>query len=147
MNSLSLHRRRMHRFQRRSTTIIEVVVAIVILSVALPSLMMAFAEASVQSIGPYRQSIGSFLAIERMEEIVARRYRGTDGYDAITTGNFGSESSLSGFPGYARDVAVAFVDGNLNIVGSDQGYKRVTVTVSWDNGAGNIDVEHIFADF
>lgn len=133
--------------QLRSTTIIEVVVVIVILSVALPSLITSFAEASIQSIQPYRQSIGSFLAVERMEEIIARRYRGTDGYDAITTANFGSESSISGFPGYARSVSVSFVDSDLNSVGSDAGFKRVNVRVSWDSGAGDIDVEHIFADF
>ena len=147
MNAMHSYRKTASRFHRRSTTIIEVVVAIVILSVALPSLMMAFADASVQSIGPYRRSIGSYLAIERMEEIIARRYRGTDGYDAITTGNFGSEASINGFSGYARDVAINFVDGDLNSVGSDEGFKRVTVSVSWDGGAGDIDVEHIFADF
>lgn len=130
---------------RRSTTIIETVAAIVILSVALPSLMSAYAEASHQSIKPYQQSIASMLAVERMEEIIARRFRGTDGYDAVTTANFPAESPVSGFPAFDRAVSVTYVDAGLSVVGSDQGYKRVTVEVS-GNGA-SIEIERVFADF
>lgn len=130
---------------RRSTTIIETVAAIVILSVALPSLMSAYAEASHQSIKPYQQSIASMLAVERMEEIIARRFRGTDGYDAVTTTNFPSESPVSGFPAFDRSVSVLLVDSSLGVVGSDQGYKLVTVEVS-GNGA-SIEIERVFADF
>lgn len=130
---------------RRSTTIIETVAAIVILSVALPTLLSTFAEASHQSIKPYQQSIASMLAIERMEEIVARRYRGTDGYGAVTTANFPAESPVSGFSGFSRTVSVSYVNADLSAAGSDQGYKRVTVDVS-GNGV-DIAIERVFADF
>ncbi|HPF39903.1 MAG TPA: hypothetical protein P5081_02010 [Phycisphaerae bacterium] len=131
--------------RRRSATIIETVAAIVILSIALPGLISAFAEASHQSIRPYQQSIASMLAVERMEEIIARRCRGTDGYDAVTTANFPAESPVSGFPAFSRTVSVSYVDSALNAAGSDQGYKLVTVKVS---GAGaEIDIERVFADF
>ncbi len=130
---------------RRSATIIEVVAAIVILSVALPTLMGSFADAARQSIGPYQRGIASLLAIERMEQIIARRYRGTDGYSAVTTANFPNESPVSGFPAFARSVTVTYTDESLGPVGSDEGYKRVRVRVQ---GAGEmIDIERVFADF
>lgn len=130
---------------RRSTTIIETVAAIVILSVALPTLISTYADASRQSIKPYQQSIASMLAIERMEEIIARRYRGTDGYDAVNTTNFPAESPVSGFAGFDRSVTVSYVNADLSVAGSDQGYKLVTVDVS-GNGA-EIAIERVFADF
>ena len=138
------------RASRSGATIIEVVMCIVILSVALPPLIAAFAEASHQSILPVRESAASFLVVERMEEVVARRYRGTDGYDALTVptiASFPDESSVSGFSAYARTVRVAHVNSDLSAAGSDQGYKKVTVSVTWDNGSEEMVIEHVFADF
>ncbi len=121
--------------------------AIVILSVALPPLVASFADASMQSVHPSNAAVASFLAIERMEEIVARRYRDTDGYTAITTANFPAESPVTSFPGFDRSVSVTFTDAALNTVGSDQGYKLIRVSVSWHSGAEQILIEHVFADF
>lgn len=133
--------------RRRATTVIEVAMALVILSVALPPLVMAFADASKQSILPANSAVASYLAVERMEEVIARRYRGTDGYDSVTESNFPDESPVSGFTMFSRTVRVALIDHLLASAGSDQGYKKVTVTVSWNSGANRIAVEHIFADF
>ena len=136
-----------HRSSRPSATIIEVVMALVILSIALPPLVTSFVEASMQSIYPANASVASFLAIERMEEIVARRYRGTDGYAAVTAANFAAESPVPGFPGFNRSVAVSYTDASLAPAGTDQGYKKVRVVVTWNNGAGQIAIERAFADF
>lgn len=133
--------------RRRSTTIIEVVAAMAILSVALPPLISAFAEASRQTIFPSNSAVASFLAIERMEEIIARRYRGTDGYTALAAANFANESSVSGFPLYARTVSIAYVTSTLAPSANDQGYKKVTVTVTWNSGAQTLCIEHVFAQF
>jgi len=121
--------------------------AVVILSIALPPLVVSFADASMQSIYPSNASVASFLAIERMEEVVARRYRGTDGYQAVTVTNFPAESPVSGFPGFNRSVAVSYTDASLAPVGSDQGYKKVRVAVTWNGGADQIAIERAFADF
>lgn len=133
--------------RRRGITIIEVVAAIVILSIALPPLMQAFADASTQTIQPSLAAVGSFLAIDKMEEIVARRYRGTTGYAAITSANFPAESPVTGFNNFSRTVNISFVDNTFGAVGSDQGYKKVEVVVSWNSGAESISIEHVFADF
>ncbi len=135
------------RGSRRATTIIEVVMAIVILGVAMPPLLSAFAEASNQSIWPANAAVASFLTTERMEEIVARRCRANDGYDAVTTANYPNEPTISSFPGFSRTVTVTFTDAALNTVGSDQGYKLVRVSTAWNGGAQEIIIERVFADF
>ena len=136
---------------RSATTIIEVVMVLVILSIALPPLVTAFADASMQSIHPSLTTVASFLATDRMEEIVARRYRGTqssvNGYDAITTANFPNESPVTGFPVFSRTVTIAQVDANLNPSGTPVGYKKVTVTVAWNSGSDRILLERVFAEF
>ena len=126
----------MIRKKRRAATIIEVVMAIVILSIALPPLISAFADAAHQSIHPSNAAIASFLATERMEEVIARRFRATDGYDAVTMPNFPNESPVAGFPGFDRTMLMLPV-GN---------YKRVRVTVTWKGGANQIFVERLFAE-
>jgi hypothetical protein len=132
---------------RPSATIIEVVMAVVILSVALPPLMVSFADASMQSVYPSNAAVASFLAIERMEEIVARRYRGTDGYQAVTEANFPAEGSVSGFPGFSRSVTVGYTRASLAPAASDEGYKKARVVVTWNGGASQIAIERAFADF
>lgn len=120
---------------------------IVILAIALPPLIDAFADASLQTIHPSHASVAAFLATERMEEIVARRYRATDGYAAVTVANYPAETPVSGFARFNRSVSVTLTDAALNTVGSDQGYKKVTVTVTWNSGADAVVVERVIADF
>jgi hypothetical protein len=135
------------RALRASTTIIEVVMALVILSIALPPLMVSFVEASMQSVYPANASVASFLAIERMEEIIARRYRSTDGYGAVTAANFPAETPVSGFPGFSRSVAVSYTNAALGTVASDEGYRKVRVVVTWNGGSDQVAIERAFADF
>ncbi len=121
--------------------------AMAILSIAMPPLMVAFSNASQSTIFPSNATVASFLAIERMEEIIARRYRGTDGYSAVTTANFPVESPVSGYSMFERTVTEDFVTSSLAASGSDQGYKKVTVTVRWNSGAQRIVLERVFANF
>ncbi|MBK8268360.1 MAG: hypothetical protein IPK83_08680 [Planctomycetes bacterium] len=132
---------------RRATTIIEIVMAIIILAVSVPPLMSAFSQSALNTIHPANAATAAFLATERMEEIVARRYRATDGYAAVTTANFPNESSITNFARFSRTVSVSFVNASLASVGSDQGYKLVRVTVSWNSGAKSVVVERVFANF
>jgi Tfp pilus assembly protein PilV len=132
---------------RSGTSIIEVVLALMILSVGLPPLMVCFVEAAAQSVRPAQATIAAFLAQERMEEIIARRYQGTDGYDALTTANFPSEAEVAGFPGFSRAVSIRYATAGLATAASDEGYKVVRVTVAWRGGAESIEIEHAFADF
>lgn len=132
---------------RRATTIIEVVMAIIILGVGLPPLLFAFTESSMNSIAPSRATVASFLAIERMEQIIARRYKSNAGYSEITSANFPDETPVNGFTTFDRTVSISEVDANLNASGTPVGFRLVRVTVSWNSGAEEIVVERVFADF
>ncbi|RIK68837.1 MAG: hypothetical protein DCC65_01510 [Planctomycetota bacterium] len=136
------------RARKQGVTIIEVVMAIVILSIALPPMIVAFAEAAVQSIQPADMTVASFLAIDRMEEVIARRFRDTEGYEELTVptiAGFPDEDPVSGFPRFRRTVRVAYVDRELSPAAADEGYKKVVVTVAWD--AESLEIERVFADF
>lgn len=139
------------RTVRRSATIIEVAMALVILSVALPPLVKSFADASRQTIHPSQASVAAFLAIERMEEVVARRYRGTQGgvkpYDALVAANFPAETPVAGFGAYARRVTFSEVNSALQPSATPCGYRKARVTVSWNNGTQEVVMERLFADF
>lgn len=130
---------------RRGTTVIEIAICIMILGIALPPLIAAFADAARQSTQPVGSTIASLLTIERMEQIVARRYQGTDGYDSVTVANFPDESPVSGFAGFNRAVTVTYVTSSLAASGSDVGYKKVRVTVTWSGQS--MVIERIFAQF
>ncbi len=133
--------------RRRGATVIELAICMVILGIALPPLVGAFADASRQSMEPAANTVAGFLAIERMEQMVARRYRGTDGYSQITEANFPAESPVTGFSDFSRSVTVSLVDSNLTPTGSDQGYKKVRVTVTWQGGTRSLVIERVFAEF
>jgi len=130
---------------------IEVVMALVILGIALPPLVTAYADAARQSIHPAQAAVASFLAVDRMEEIVARRYRGREagvsGYEALNSANFPEETPVPGFPGFSRFVTIAEVDAALQPSPTAVGYRRVRVTVTWNGGQDRLVVERVFADF
>ena len=137
----------MRRKRIRAMTIIEVVTAIVILSVGLPPLVKAFADSSMQSHLPVNSTIASFLATERMEQIVARRYRNDTGYTALTTVNFPAESPVTGFPRFNRTVTISEVTSSLAASGSPVGYRKVRVTVTWQPNNASMSIERVFTDF
>ena len=130
---------------RRGTTVIEIAICMMILGIALPPLIGAFADAARQSTQPVGSTIASLLAIERMEQIVARRYQGTDGYDSVAVANFPNEAPVTGFAGFSRAVTVNYITSGLAASGSDVGYKKVRVTVTWSGQS--LVIERIFARF
>lgn len=129
---------------KRSTTIIEIVMAITILGVGLPPLISAFAEASMQSIHPSNATVAAFLAIERMEEIIAARYSGSGGYAGVYA-EASALAAVSDFPIFSRKVEVTTTDEDLQTVGSDVGYAKVRVTVQWSDR--EIFIERMFTDY
>jgi hypothetical protein len=129
---------------RRSTTIIEIVMAIAILGIGLPPLVSAFADASMQSIHPSNATVAAFLAIERMEEITAARYSGAGGYAGVYA-EASAPAAVSDFPIFSRSVDVTTTDANLQTVGSDIGYAKVRVTVQWSDR--EIFIERMFTDY
>jgi len=142
-----------HPKSQKGFTLIETVVATVILSFALLSLIQLFTNlAQLQANGDYRKT-ATLLAHEMIEEVTSRRFDeltaqvggnwstlGVDGgetlgvkstYDDIDDFNGWNETMTAPFLGFTRTATVFYVaPGNLNTASaSNNGYKRVRVQV------------------
>jgi len=124
----TLHRR------RRAFTLIETIAAIVILAVAMPAMMWTLSEAQRQRVDPVMSSRATWLAMEKLEDVIADRHAPSRGWSHLTSANYPDESSIDGFPGFSRRVTLRETGPDLESSGS--GYMLVTVTVQWTGTRG-----------
>ena len=115
--------------QRRAFTLIEAITAILILGVAMPSMLMALASAHQSRVTPIKTSQARWLAMERLEDVIADRASPARGWDYIVPGNYPAESTLPDAPGFARSTSVS--ETGPDLVTPGEGYMTVGVTVSW----------------
>lgn len=128
-----LHRNAI-KHARPGFTLIETIAAIVILSVAMPALLWTVNEAHVQRVNPVLISKARWLAVERLEDIIADRNSTTRGYDHLVIGNYPTENQVADFEQFSRSVALQETEADLATPGN--GYMTATVNVSWtDAGA------------
>jgi len=100
-------------------TLIEVLVAFVILTMTLVTMMDSFALSGRQNAGTYRYNAAMTLAQSKMEEIKSKPFNSVVNV-ALT--DFSTENDYSQFPGFSYAVTVE--NDGLN-------HKKVTVTVSY----------------
>jgi prepilin-type N-terminal cleavage/methylation domain-containing protein len=133
---------------RRAFTLIECVVAIVILGVATPGMFMALRAAANSSMAGIQASRARWLIQDKLEDIIADRHSATRGYSYITAANYPDEASISGSPGFSRSVAI--VPTNALLTGAGTGYLKVTVTVSyvdWNATTRSLSVGTVVTDY
>jgi len=137
--------------RRKSFTLVEIIAVIVILSLAIPTLLMMFTQANLNSITTESVSKASYYAEALMEEIRSKRFDENDNspwsnslgpdsgevsrsdYDDVDDYNGYKDSPLSG---YTRSVSVGYVKLNgtrWQSSSSRTDYKRVDVSVSRDD--------------
>jgi prepilin-type N-terminal cleavage/methylation domain-containing protein len=110
------------RADQRGVTLIEVLVAMVILTTVLMG-MAVFAINFTRTVAQSdARTIGVNLAEQRISEI-----RASPNYSGMETNYNGTEGSISGFPGYSRITAISHIGGPRPTYTDD--YKIVTVTV------------------
>jgi prepilin-type N-terminal cleavage/methylation domain-containing protein len=117
----------------RGFTLVEAITAIVVLSIAVPGMVWALREAHRQRVSPALISKARWLATERLEDILADRHSTTRGYAYVVNANYSAEVAVSGFTQFGRNVSIT--ESGVSLSGAGTGYKTVTVTVLWNEGA------------
>ena len=118
----------------RGFTLIETLAALVLLSVAVPPMIWAIRDAHVQRVGPAQVSRARWLAVEKLEDVIADRHSTTRGYDYLVQSNYAPESPVAGYPDFRRRVILRETEADLATPGS--GYMLVIVQVVWRDANG-----------
>ncbi len=131
----------MRTARRKGFTLIETVSAIVILSVAVPPMLWAVTQAQRQRMNPIMASKARWLAVEKLEDIVADRHAPPRGYTYLNAGNYADENpgDIAGYPGFSRTVTFP-AETKADLVTTSPaplGYQVVTVTVGWTTSNGS----------
>ncbi|MEW6252976.1 MAG: prepilin-type N-terminal cleavage/methylation domain-containing protein, partial [Planctomycetota bacterium] len=116
---------------RRGLSLIEVVLAIVLLGLAVPTLLVQIGAGARQQAASAIQQNLIQLASERLGEIYADHANPTCGYGYIVASAYPAESAPGGRAGYGRQTEVREVspaDHTTPTPGS--GIKRVRITVT-----------------
>ncbi len=129
-------------------TLIETIIAMVVLAVAVPGTLWAIRDAAVQRVAPLQTSKARWLVTEKLEDIVADRNSTMRGYTYVVAGNYPSEASISGFAGFTRTTAISETAADL--VSAGTGYKKVTVSVGWTDTKGmarQVSIATVITDY
>ena len=128
----------MHARKQRGFTLVETIASIVILAVAVPPMMWAIREAEAERVTPVMASRARWLAVEKLEDIIADRHSTTRGWSYLISANYSAETPVSGFTGMNRSVTLTEYEWDLSTTSSDGGYMVVDVDVTWTDGTGTL---------
>ena len=118
---------------RRAFTLIEAISALVVLSIAMPSMLWSIRDSVRRRADPILLSRARWLAAEKLEDCIADGHSTTRGYAYLAVGNYPAESPVTGFTGMNRSVAINETAPNF-IAGT--GWKTITVSVTYTDGQG-----------
>jgi Tfp pilus assembly protein PilV len=139
----------MHTRRHAGVSLIEAIAAIVILSVAVPSMMFGLREAQRTRANPILGDRARFLAIERLETVLADRHSTTRGYSYVVTGAYPTESPVADFPGMTRSTSIVET-GPPPTFAAGTGTKTVIVTVNYLDSRGAaqaVSISTIISDY
>lgn len=113
-------------------SIIEIAVAFSILVMAFIALLTSFPFSMSVNKAAGNSTLSSFLAQEKIEEFNSL------GYDNINVGTIEVKHRLSEDPAnylynFQRQTTVSYVDGQLVETGTDQGMKKISITIYYIN--------------
>jgi len=137
-----------HHPQRRGFSLVEAIACVLVMSIAVPPMLLAIRDAQARRAGITQASRARWLATERLEDIIADRHSTTRGYTHIQSANYPDETDLPDSPGFARRVAIAETGSDLATPG--QGYKRITVEIDWIvplHGSSTLTLSTVVTDY
>ncbi|MCP3905442.1 MAG: type II secretion system protein [Planctomycetes bacterium] len=138
----------MHGRRRPGFTLIETVASLVILGLAVPPMLWAIREVHIQRVDPILTSRARWLAIEKIEDVIADRHSTTRGYSYLVGGNYAAETPIATDTAFNRSVTFTETLADLSTAGS--GYMNVAVDVSWTDGDGDaqtLSVATVLTDY
>ncbi len=117
---------------QRGLSLIEIIVSFSIIAFSFIALVQSFPLALNLNKTSENATKASYLAQEKIEQLYSL------GYAGFSTGVIEAKARLSADPtnylyNFQRQTTVDFVDGNLQISGSDTGMKKISVTVYYTN--------------
>ena len=115
-------------------TLTEAIAAVVILGISTPPMLWGVRHAQTHRVSATQTSRARWLAGEKLEDVIADRHSGTRGYGYVAAVNYPNEAVIAGRPGFSRSVAIS--ETGPDLVSPGAGYKRVTCSVSFLDGAG-----------
>ncbi|CAN5838739.1 hypothetical protein BH11PLA1_BH11PLA1_18850 [soil metagenome] len=135
------------RRARGGLTLIEAVIAVVILSIGVPPLLLALRNATVRRVSQTLSERARWLAVERLETVLADRNSSARGYGYITGSNYPAEAAVSGYAAYSRSVTLTTTGANF---AAGTGYCTASVTVGYTDpvrGATALSLSTVVTDY
>jgi prepilin-type N-terminal cleavage/methylation domain-containing protein len=131
----------------RGFTLIEIVITLVVLSIAAVGVLTVFSTGTMGSADPLIANTAAHLAQEKMDSIVGDR--ASFGYSWITASRYPAENPVAAAPSYNRSVQVICVTNTdlSTSVSCPQQYERVTVTVTPIAGSAAVSLSTVFANY
>lgn len=118
---------------QKGFTILENIMATVILGVGLLGGMMTMQNATLNTVRHDMATLATLLANEKIESILADN--SLMGYDQVDSGSYPAENLQQAY-GMSRQVEVIEVSqDDLETEEEGSGLKKIAVTVSWGNSA------------
>jgi len=133
---------------RRAVSLIELIASIVVLAIAVPATLRAIGEAHRQRVDPVQADVAHWLAIERLEEIIADRHSPSRGWDYLLAANYPDEPAVDGFETFSRKVTLSETGVDLQTAGA--GFMTVRVEVTWMSVSGaarTLAVETVLTEY
>lgn len=118
----------------RGTSFIELIMVIVFLSVAFIATLASLSSGIEKSVDMELIAKGMILAEQKMEQI--RGHKNAQGYHYLSYENYPAESSISGSPGFSREVVIT----------TFANYKEIKIIVH-HSGMRDIELVSQFANY
>lgn len=112
---------------QKGFTILETMVAILILTIGIIAVLQLFPLCSNIQKSNEMESQAIFLAQEKMEQEIFKTYGN------IQVGTIIEDSLASPYERFSRETKITYVDSNIEEIGLDMGLKKIEIIVQWSS--------------